>query len=231
MAAVEREYSLYVTRRCALGDLRLGQLWPPEGEWPPHPALLKFLQWRGQQPEGGLRIPGLGRPTYEIRRGHEAGATWCDRQRRIVFLVSWTSRMNLHAHVQRLEQRGELYPEEPDYDGQRAFEAYRWWVELKDRYGPELLAEAVELGGKRPAEQDRERCIIRLEAHRVSRMACLLLLEIDSRHCDPPLSPVQAQLVADAVSEHLGQRFEYANSLYGIHEHGRYIFEMLLEDH
>ncbi len=229
--------SLWITRRCAIDDLGIADDdWPPRVcEWPDHPGVTKFRQWRSEEPEGGFRILGLTRLAYQIRRSHQAGASWYDRAANIVFLLAWTDIDLLTEHLQDLD-RGNLFPDKTDYDDRLLFRGACLLEDLRDRVGPQLFSEAENSPGTAIEEglvnEDRHLGVVRLEARLdepAQRWTYILQVDGRGRMAMPVLT---AQLIADKLSEHLGRpdRFGVGSTIYNITDPNFHVFYLYCID-
>ena len=150
------EYELRVTARCLREDL--GERHPERVELESaqrHEIVRAFCSKRRESPTGtGTVGPAAGERTlHPLRQGHDhRGATWFDREERVVWLCACGRHRSGEAddafqHFDALRQSGLIYPEKGDYERLNDERAERF-VALAPQDLTELLAAAEENAGE-----------------------------------------------------------------------------------
>lgn len=116
-------YELRITARCCRDDLGLepgeASFEELQSKWK---IVRKFIDLRSSLPDGQETFRGaLGSDVFTLHAGRQRGATWYDREYRVVWLLGFgTHREGDHsdsyAHLERLDKRDQLMPSEEDYE-------------------------------------------------------------------------------------------------------------------
>ena len=150
------EYELRVTARCLREDL--GERYPERVEMESaqrYEIVRAFCSKRRESPTGtGTVGPAAGERTlHALRQGHDhRGATWFDREERVVWLCAYGTHRSGEAddafqHFAALRQNGLIYPEREDYERLNDERAERF-VALAPQELAELLEAAEEKTGQ-----------------------------------------------------------------------------------
>ena len=208
-------YDLWITARCAEEDLNLPE-WPdPDGvTGPEHPALEKFAEQRTEDPEP--RDDAIGETHHQLHKlrvGQDRGATWYDRDTGCVFLVAFRfhrsgESTDFYRRVPAEWAAGKLAPTDVDYEQLAIWRANKWFRELRDEFGPALLAEAQQEAREGAVSEilhDLEYCVLRVKARVADDGSIKFRLRIDQVSGRPFLHPGRAALIAMAIAHHTGR--------------------------
>jgi hypothetical protein len=114
---------LAVTQRCCEHDLRTDPDAPIDRLADDHAIVRKFVQLRSQDPTGQepLRSVRGPFPLFTLHADRMRGTTGFERSHAVVWLLGCAThrsgdRADSYEHFERLDQRGQLFPVEADYE-------------------------------------------------------------------------------------------------------------------